>query len=611
MTTTATETFFVYEKDRLLDLGRFPDADVVVLKEAVDLALHPDGQWVRTVRRAWAYRTEFGRDKFSDVSVPFRAGLQTLTIHRAETFMRDGKVMETPAYAQNEIVPFPLDHAPDFADARHSVVSLVGCEVGGVSVLETTVSDLKPWRDFFWGEEQLGSRFPVLEKTFRLKVPAGTRIDHAVRNGVAEPKTAAAEGFDVYVWSASDLPAYDPEDAPPGADRWIPAVVFSAAGSWGEVTERFRKRFEEAARPDALLSEAVANAIEDMDDPLEKLVKVHKHVLEGVRTLDHHAADRDYAFRHAGDVYASGYGTALEKGVLLAVAARAAGLKTRVFLGLPAYRRLEGVAYPGADAPVWVELGAGGPRFLCRPDKPLHEAGRHRLQETSLVPVSEKAEAPETPKVPRTPNVSKVEAELALKDGTLEGDVTCRFSGGFNPFFRLAAGKKTTLDAFAGECASRLFEGAEASEVRAGILSPDRTTLHFRLENAKTERTGTEFLSLTWPDLPKALHDYAVPVHRQTRCTTLVLPGSARVQLTLTVDLPKDARVRIAPGGLKRRGPACNVTVSHKEKEGSLAVDARWEFPETLVHPQDFGKFREAVCATANPEARSILIEGI
>jgi hypothetical protein len=204
-----------------------------------------------------------------------------------------------------------------------------------------------------------------------------------------------------------------------------------------------------------------------------------------------------------------------------------------------------------------------------------------------------------------------VKVTLTLKpDLGLEGKATCTFRGAFNPYLRIATDDKTTVEAFAGECASKLFPKASAEKARATLLAPERTTLAFDFKGAKAERIGA-FVSLTWPDLPKALHGFSVPVHREERSTPLSLPSTARVALELDIKVPRDAKVRIPSPGVRRRGPAANLTTTFAAEEGKLSIRATWEFPKKTVLPEDYGKFRKAVTTSENPETRSVLLGGM
>jgi hypothetical protein len=472
------------------------------------------------------------------------------------------------------------------------------------------VADREPWRNFFWGEVHVGNAFPVLEKTVVLRVPNGAALAWAGRNYDGEPEKNSDGGFDVYTWKAKDLPAYDPEENLHGSDRFRPALVFSTAGDWPAVTGKLAGRFADAVQSRPAFKAIADSKTADAGDGLEKALSLHKFVLEGVRTLDFHPQLVDFTFRPAARVLDSAYGTALEKGVLLTALAREAGLKARCHLGVSPYRLTEGAAFPGADASTWVEISAEGERLLLRPDRPAVGANACHAEETSLLPLSEAGE-PAPARAPRPAAFSELKVNLTLSgDLGLAGKAECTFKGAFNPYLRFAADGKTSVEAFAGECASKLFPGSTAENARATLLAPDRTTLAFDLKGMKAERIGP-FVSLSWPDVPKALHGFTVPVHREERATPLPLPSTAKISLELDVRVPRDAVVRIPPPGVRRRGPAANLTTTFAEEGGKLSVRAAWDFPRKTVLPEDYPKFRKAVTTSENPETRSILLGGL
>jgi hypothetical protein len=401
MPVSTASTFFTFEKSALPDPAKYPLADLILLAEAVEWTLHADGRTEKTVRRAWFFNSGFAREKLSDVTIPFVSGRQKVDVHTARTFMRSGPTVDAPKYAFNEIVPFALDRAPDLGDVRELVVSLVGTEVGGVSLLEYTVADVEPWRTFFWGEVPVGGPFPILEKTVTLRVPKNTVLAHGGRNFDAPPEKTSDGEFDVTTWKASDLPAFDLEDNAAGADRFRPSIVFSTTGPWPQATGKLAGRFADASVAHPTFKETVEEKTKDAKDALERALRLHKFVLEGVRTLDFHPQLIDFSFRPAAKVLDSAYGTALEKGVLLTALAGEAGLKSRLFLGTEAYRTEAGVAYPGADAATWVEITAGGERLLLRPDRPAHGANGFHAQGLSLGRANPPLPAPRKP--PPTP----------------------------------------------------------------------------------------------------------------------------------------------------------------------------------------------------------------
>ena len=610
MTAPAKKDFYTFRREALPDPSRFPEADAVVLDEEVEIVLHPDGRTEKTLRRAWVLLTDFGRDNYCDVPMAFRQGRQEVAIHEACAYLRDGKKTESPSYARNQVTPFPVDRAPDLADLQQLMISIVGSETGGPLALQATLSDVEPWKEFFWGEEPLGGPFPILRKMVTVKVPKGHALAHAVRNGDAKPETSTEGDYDVYVWKAFERPAFDAEDRQPGSDRWVPTVVYSAKGGWPEVTAALAQRVAKSADPGPSFKALVEEKGKDTTDDVEKALKLHKFVKEGIRSIDVNPADFDYALRPASRVFESAYGTPFEKALVLAALAREAGLGARLALVTGIYHTTGPVAYPGPAPEPWVEITAGGRALWFHPNRSPAEANGLHLEDSAVIPVSSPAKKPETPKISRPAGVSEVEADLVLKeDLTLEGKVAWKLHGFLNPYTRFVLDEKTTVDGFAGECAAKLF-GGKAENVRAEMLCPDRAAFRFELKGAKAQRLGVPFVALEWPNLPEALHGFTAPYHRETRATSLPLPGSAQFSLTWKVKLPKDARVRIPAPAWKRQGPAATIQAAVEEKDGTITVTATWNFTKKWIHPEEYPKFRRALADAANPESRAVLLEG-
>jgi len=289
---------------------RFPEAAFVVLADETEVVIDAAGTWEAKRFEAWRILEERGAESamrrleyFPDrqqAEVIF--GLTVLpdgrVQHLADTAMKDEALYpRLPAYNFQHRLRFTLKGAVPGA-----TLLLATARRGRASLLEPFVLD-----EVFWRTE------PVLRRSVRLAVEEGAadRVATATANG---PKGWGEGGL----WEIRDAPQLFPEPMMPPTGAFAPRLVIAfPKATWAEVAAAFRKR---AGGDAALATKGVPpRALFDQVRQSTRLEHVPLDALpDGPARPD--------------AVLVRGYGTEVERALLLAALLRGAGHRAETIL---------------------------------------------------------------------------------------------------------------------------------------------------------------------------------------------------------------------------------------------------------------------------------------
>lgn len=607
MNAADTQPFF-HDPDQAPSADDLPGADAAVVRESARLTLHPDGRTTRTVRRAVKIFTEYGRDRLSDTRVAFHAGRQELRVLCAATYMADGTRKDSPEVTRVVMTPWGLDRAPAWSDFQELVLTSVATETGAVAVVEYEVEDREPWRSFFFGTAVLGETWPVIRKEFEIAVPEGTALSFALRGGAPEPETSDEEGLRVHRWTVSELPAFPAEDQPASASYLVPAVAFSAAGSFDDIGRALAGRFEERAAPDADLKAWAAKTGDDIPDETDRLLRLHREMTAGLRSIEWPLPATDFDGRPAGAVFASRYATELEAAFALAAALRAAGIPRRFLLAVDRPLLDPSVPCLPASTEVWLWAGSEGRQVALRPSRPPQDTGPFHAAERSFLRLDDQGLRPFEPPVPA--NEAEIRSDITLDDAlAATGKARFRLAGRFNPFLAVAASEddeavKGRVSALAGHA----FPGAsvESFDVRRLRLEDADLRAQVKADALTEAHPGAFFLEVAPP--AKGLASLTFPLHRAERSTLLDLGGPFAVRYSLEITLPEGVSASALPENVDGSAGPFRYHRTWKADGRKLSLEEGLEAGEKYLPPGDYPDFRALALSFENPARNRVVL---
>jgi len=334
-----------------------------------------------------------------------------------------------------------------------------------------------------------GGHCPCFEKTFVLDVPMTSAVRHEVQNGTVRPRVAENEGRTTYTWTMTNCPVVAREPHAVGMDNLVPRLLWTTFHDWEDLGLR--------------VSEIMWGKVDSSDVAAGEMLTLLPPELQGRPALMNIALWVQLRFRNVGvgnpllvctprsadAVWQSGYGTPLEKTILLMSLLRMVGFaplpvlvqnELAPFSALPVLDQFHHVvvAVPTESDTLWLDPTAteyppGTP--------PIHATYGTGCMLTNIAPML--LAVPTGPASDRGAT-NEIRTDLSA-DGTLSGFVVCSPVGDNAAQARWILGSQDNDDrqVFAQEAARRFCDSATVTELLisdvADLSEPVRVRLGF------------------------------------------------------------------------------------------------------------------------------------
>ncbi len=590
----------------------YPRADVLVLSESRDFTLLPDGRQVEKVRRVEKILTYQGMDETGDPKVTFNKREQELSIERCRTYTADGLIVDAKANSFNEMTPFELERAPAYTDWRQMVITKVGLDLNCVVELEYTLTDKRPWRRYLEGVERFEDQDPALERSVSVTVPEGRALHYRLFSAQAEPVVTRAGDAVTTTWTLGNVPLAPPDELGPQERNFLPTLIFTTCPGWKQESSAIGGLVAKAEGVTSLqLKKKEESLLTGVASSFEKIEALHDYVAEDINTVRWPLADFDFVPRGAAEVYDSGYGNALDKGVLLCAMLKSAGIGAAISAGR---QTVQGGLDPDAVAcmaqmdTVLVRVeGPGGPLWLD-PTASLSQRSQRDFAGFKGLPLLGGSDDLQT----MTPvgGTDLLEADLEAAAGadlSLEGGGLVTLAGRYSPFYAVQGDEKAQRACLAA-FVEGLLPGSALTDCTVVRLEPQQCVFRilFKAPAPKVE-AGIRAISTGLPG--ESLLARFPASYLGERTIPLVLAGSGKEHLVLRITLPEGAKPLYLPGELKLSNAAGSFSQSWGADGRILTMDAAAEIPGRIIQPKNYEAWRD-LFGTANAQAERWVLFG-
>jgi len=589
------------------------NADRQVLLRRVTFRVDAQGRVAHEVWQRQRVLTDRGADVYCDPRVTWHTGRQRLEVLRAQTRMRSGRVVKTPASGMNQVTPRALVLAPAFARYTDTVVSLLGIEPGAVTDHRYRLTDRSPTPLPFGGRVAVGDVGPVERLEVVVEVGAGQKLRHACLGCPPSRRVVRRIGKRTrYTWTFRNIKPvnlYERRSArrrPPSTEP-LPQLVFTTAPTWAAAVAPLRRRLVTGARVHPTVAALAKRLARSAQTPAQKLAVALRFVTHGVRLVRFDGLRHGLMPASAATVLRRGYGHALDRGALLVALLRALSLKARPILVQRGPRLAPKVPTAAQLGALWIEVKLGARTLWLDPLRGLIRArgagltGRHAVDLAGAVqPVRIKAGPGAGAKLAASGVVNA--------KGRVTWQAAVNLEGAANPYARASAwtdkGKKRLRKGLAKRLWSRANKASRATTARPGMF---RSRFTARLEGklssgaARFESVrlpdACHFLDRVRPERDKPQLDLPLPAGRLS--CTVALSMTYPADVFAPVILPRTLTVKTAVGEYKR-------VVQASRGRLNLAVKLTINGPR--VAPGRVADLRRLLAAARAPEAHVVVL---
>ena len=447
------------------DASDYPNADTLVLFNHFSHDILPTGQSRYTTHQVVKILTERGIQRYGDIAIPYQPTSQNIGVNVARTITAEGRVLQPPDEAYNDVTPPGLLSYNLYSDAKWKVISMVGLAPGVCIEYKVTLEDkVAGGETWVTGGYNFQATEATLETTYALQMPKTRHLQWQIANDSSranplKPRVSyTADGTVIYIWEYGETPALVLEEGMPHLNDVAPRLRYSSITDWDDVYRWYKELAKDRYTPDADIERKVEGLIKGLETDEAKIRAIYHFVASKIRYVGIELGQSAYQPSYAAEVFQMQYGDCKDKTTLLISMLDLAGIQAfpclmsiaphaRVDTALPSlgqFNHLITAVPTGMDAYIWLDATASTCSYG---DLPYSAQGRtgFLITETQGVFV-------ETPVFPSESNRFVSTTELTLNgEGAVQGTLRLQANGQYGLNTRWTyqqvppSGVKTTL----------------------------------------------------------------------------------------------------------------------------------------------------------------------
>ncbi len=590
----------------------FPSSDAVILSESIEYKMEPDGRVTENYFKAEKVLTYQGMDLIGDPKVAFNKDVQELKDYSLTTYTPDGRVVEAKANSFNEMTPYELEKAPAYTAWRQMVMTKVGLDLGAVVETRYVISDKMPWRHFFEGQVYFAGPFPCLKRTITISVPKGSVLNYAFENGQLKPETGDSGAFSTYTWKMEGAKQYDLWRSSLAEAAALPRLVFTTCKGWKEANDYVGRLVDSAvAQSSKELRKKAAEITTKSSTAFEKAGAIEDYVADDIPTVEWPISLAGFPQHGAADVFANGYGTPLDKAVLLCAMLKEAGVEAvpaACGLNLPSIEEVNDAPSLSRLNRIIVHATVDGKALWLDPCAKLSEKSQRDFQDFMGLPLT--AGYGELHSMPPVGDKSSLGADLYVtlaKNFSYTGEGTFTFAGNYSTYYA-AQGSDKALKAAAQRWLGSALPGAELTSSSVNTMSPDRVSVKVVFKGeAKKAGKGLHSIETGLPS--GSLVAYTGRMSIEERDLPLLLPFSGHEEARLTLEIPEELKPAYVPKQIKENGAGATAELDWTSGRNKLEMSFVADVSSRVVKAADYQKFRDLCAALSAESSRTLLFK--
>ncbi|MBE0644477.1 MAG: DUF3857 domain-containing protein [Bacteroidetes bacterium] len=533
--------------------------------------LKSDGSVVYTYSHKLRLITPFSFTRaYGESFITYNPQWQTLEVLRSVTTMRDGKKVESPFNAYNEVLPGYAAGAAPYLGLKEMVVTHAGVEAGAVIDFAYRLTTKPGMLPGMMDRVVFGARSPIVNMTVRLVVPSDVVLEYGLVRDDVLPDVTEEGDTRVFTWRRKDIPIIEVEDNQPALEDFLPVLFFTTATK----EQMIRHCLQDVGDGDLGPAQAVVDDIMVKEsDPAKRAIALQRWVVERVGRMGGPLDILGFRAMSPAATLTANVGSDLDRAVLLAALCRASGVNAEVAMfstdirsdgiriediprgnGVVESRILPDPKPDIASLPLYAH-----PAVLCRNvggfallalDPSHAQSGPMPPQYWTkyFIELKEQAESPLQYAAPiGGPSTVSTTSDWVLSpDLTIKGKTSVSSSGIRSYAFDTDGFKGVVKKALAAAGQGMTVE-PRTPEVRASF----ETVCEADIASTKPLDAVEGLAEFRVPVAPGGVTDLHLPMGDRMRTTSIAIPGSLREECRMTLHLPKNVAAVGVPSAVE------------------------------------------------------------
>ncbi len=300
---------------------------IVIQSRSTQTDFSSDGTWRSIETGSILVQSDAGVRQLGVLSFSYDRDSQQLAITYLRVRKPDGRVVETPDSATQDISSGPSRSAPSYSDLREKQIPVKALGLGDVIEYQTRLTQVTPEiPGQFWFTGDFITNVVVLKETLQIGVPADKYVK--VVSPTQKPKIREEPGRKIYTWETAQLQPTQqtPDQAKRKAPDPHPAVQITTFKSWEEVG----RWYHDLEAPRAAVTPAIQAKADELTKGLStetaKAHAIYDFVSTKFRYVSLSFGVGRYQPHMAQEVLENQYGDCKDKHTLFAALLKAEGI---------------------------------------------------------------------------------------------------------------------------------------------------------------------------------------------------------------------------------------------------------------------------------------------
>ncbi len=587
--------------------ARYENADAVFEKITKTYTLNSDGSTDFHYHKQLNLKTYLAFNRlYGETFIVYNPEFQKLTIDDAYTVMADGRKVEAPDNAFNEVLPRAAAHSAAFNHLREMVVTHTALERGATIFLDYTIHSQKDFMPALMGNEVLEESSPIKEMVIEVKVPAGVELNYQVFNLRTAPEIVVLGSEKVYTWKFEGLPA-QPKESFRGDEPDTPRLIFSTAANLEELTGWITRQQAFDLKLNDDMRNFAQNEKAENSDEINTMLAIHSEVAENM------AYDRvppewtGFRVRTPIEVWESNGGSQAEKAVLLSALLRAADFNAVPVMSGP--EKFFDKKIPDLmlfdNTLVMVETKSFGTIYLS----PVHaydQSLAYRLDGQILIPL--RKDGNNSPiSMGNSKNKIDVTGEFAFEiPAQLTGLLEVKLEGSANPFLELHQDPSSVKSKFTGRVVSE-----DEDAVKIINSNPAKTELTLEVGKSDSLKSIEGYYRWDLPEMTNGFESWHINYLSSEREDPFVLPNTLDESYTYTVEIPEGYIFVNKDQNINLKSAAGSVKITSKNKGNVIEITRELKLDREVIDPADYEDFKAMVDAWLVTNYRMVVFKKV
>ncbi len=582
------------------------DHDAVYLSLFREFTLNPDGSMdYRFIKKQKLLTYRSFHNLYGETFLVYNPAFQQLKINEVSTLMKNGKKIQGPANALNEVLPGYAANAPAYNGLREMVITHTGLERDAIISLDYQIHTIKGFYPALMGNEVLTETEAVKALTIKIRIPVGQSLNYRLLN-IADPLVKTTEnGFQVYTWTFTNLPAASAEESQKGNQDLYPRLIFSSFKSREEMIRFLTQQQTFGFQTDASMKNEISKLKAETSNSLDIVLKLQDKVVNDIRLYPIPWKVSGYTFRTASETWNSNGGTLAEKMILLTALLGEAGIKAE-----PTLIARSGILDPREsnlslveDFAVKVELKEEGTIYLSVGNMNVQDLMK-TLAERIFIAIDKDGKSTITTSGDPEFRADFQGTMICSSDPAITGEISISVTGAANPFLGLYRDKKKLKNYLSGG-----ISGADLKEAKITNSNPESSFQTYTVQAPKPFRKDSLMFFFNIPFLSGGIESMGIHTLSSKRETPFEIPALAEENTEFTLLLP-DGMTVFTPLQKSSISNKCGTYLFELRLEkGKLMVKRSLRLKERIIQPENYADFKALMDSWNNPHHREIVFK--